>query len=30
MNLDHKFWLLKIIENLGNKEAITVILKICL
>jgi hypothetical protein len=30
MNPDHKFWLLKIIENLGNKETIIVILKMCL
>jgi hypothetical protein len=29
MNLDHKFWLWKIIENLGNKEKIVIIRKMC-
>jgi hypothetical protein len=29
MNFDHKFWLLRIIINLRNKETITVIRKMC-
>lgn len=28
-SLDHKFWLLKIKQNLGNKETITVTKKMC-
>jgi hypothetical protein len=29
MNPNHKFWLMRIKENLGSKETIIVIIKMC-